>query len=285
MMTVALVQAVLLVSAFFAGVLFVVYRQNRSRAIRDYLGWHAGMTIFGALVGLGPWLSESRVLPPFAKTVVLGLLSLFLGWVTIRLSYVLTRRPFPRRLVWVNAAPVLAVAAVVVMAPSELGCIRVINAWLVLTSAATLGFLLLRIKLLDARIRRLMRAMLIVFAVCLPLFVVEITGIWPVSGSAFFFFLIWNMVGLVFVVKTGITSAPLTSVRSVPPNVAARYRLTAREVEITNLVIAGKSSQDIADQLFRSYKTVKNHLSNVYAKLGVSNRLELLALISEHSLD
>jgi DNA-binding CsgD family transcriptional regulator len=49
-------------------------------------------------------------------------------------------------------------------------------------------------------------------------------------------------------------------------------RLTAREAEILELVAAGLTNAVIAERLWVSPATVKKHLENVYAKLGVANR-------------
>jgi DNA-binding NarL/FixJ family response regulator len=51
--------------------------------------------------------------------------------------------------------------------------------------------------------------------------------------------------------------------------------LTARERELLAVLAQGVSStEDLADQLFISQKTVKNHLANIYEKLGVSDRTQ-----------
>ncbi|MFL6088669.1 MAG: HD domain-containing phosphohydrolase [Aeromicrobium sp.] len=49
--------------------------------------------------------------------------------------------------------------------------------------------------------------------------------------------------------------------------------LTPREVEILLLVARGASNRDIAEQLFLSEKTVRNHVERTYTKLGVNNRV------------
>ncbi|MDA8435146.1 MAG: LuxR C-terminal-related transcriptional regulator [Actinomycetales bacterium] len=64
--------------------------------------------------------------------------------------------------------------------------------------------------------------------------------------------------------------------------------LTARELEIARLVIAGNSNPEIAGMLFLSRKTVERHVSNVLAKCGARNRTELahrLRSSTEPSLD
>lgn len=49
-------------------------------------------------------------------------------------------------------------------------------------------------------------------------------------------------------------------------------RLTRREVEILRLAAEGRSNSEIAGSLWVTEQTVKFHLSNIYRKLGVSNR-------------
>ena len=55
------------------------------------------------------------------------------------------------------------------------------------------------------------------------------------------------------------------------------YGLTARELEVLRLVAIGRSNRDIAAELFISAKTASVHVSNILAKLGVSNRGEAAA--------
>lgn len=53
-----------------------------------------------------------------------------------------------------------------------------------------------------------------------------------------------------------------------------QVKLTKREVEVLQLVIEGKSSKEVADELYVSKRTVDFHLANIYSKLSVSNRLQ-----------
>lgn len=58
----------------------------------------------------------------------------------------------------------------------------------------------------------------------------------------------------------------------------ARLDVTPREGEIIQLVLMGKTNAEIAAALFISLKTVKHHLYNIYLKLNVRNRVQLVNL-------
>lgn len=58
-----------------------------------------------------------------------------------------------------------------------------------------------------------------------------------------------------------------------------KYGITDREHEIIQRVIQGESNAKIASQLFISLSTVKTHLHNIYKKIGVDSRYDLLARI------
>ena len=60
-----------------------------------------------------------------------------------------------------------------------------------------------------------------------------------------------------------------------------RSPLSMREREIVALVAQGYKNKEMAEKMFISMQTVKNHLHNIFDKLGVSNRLEL-ALYAVH---
>lgn len=61
---------------------------------------------------------------------------------------------------------------------------------------------------------------------------------------------------------------------------AARYNLTRREREVTELICQGKSNKDIAEILFLSESTVKTHIYNIFRKLEVKNRIEAIRIVS-----
>jgi len=62
-------------------------------------------------------------------------------------------------------------------------------------------------------------------------------------------------------------------------------QLTAREMEILREISSGASNQEIADQLFISVNTVKNHVHDILKKLNVRNRREATLVAVRHGLD
>jgi len=66
-----------------------------------------------------------------------------------------------------------------------------------------------------------------------------------------------------------------TDVGSEPQN-GGTIRLTKREIEVLSLVLDGKSSREVADALYCSKRTVDFHLSRIYEKLQVANRVQAM---------
>ncbi len=102
----------------------------------------------------------------------------------------------------------------------------------------------------------------------------------------------WFLVLMFVIVASGAATVVMTwkkvraAYRLATPNLddfIARNELTAREAEILRLILQGASNKDIAKKLFISASTVRNHIYNIYQKLGVKNRLELINLISKEA--
>jgi DNA-binding NarL/FixJ family response regulator len=73
------------------------------------------------------------------------------------------------------------------------------------------------------------------------------------------------------------------SAQTAPPP-RRTYGLTARELEVVNLITEGCTNKDIAKTFGISEETVKRHLTNIFNKLGVGNRLELALFALNHNL-
>ena len=56
----------------------------------------------------------------------------------------------------------------------------------------------------------------------------------------------------------------------------AKFRLSPREIEVCKLILKGLQTKEIADRLFISYDTSRNHHRNIYTKCKVQNKVELV---------
>jgi DNA-binding NarL/FixJ family response regulator len=78
-------------------------------------------------------------------------------------------------------------------------------------------------------------------------------------------------------VKDMVNKTDVSDLRMVP-------RLTRREKEIVQLLIQGKSTQEISELLFLSFLTVQTHRRNLLNKYQVKNLVELINIVNSHNL-
>lgn len=62
------------------------------------------------------------------------------------------------------------------------------------------------------------------------------------------------------------------------------YKLTDREKEILRLFVDGLAKQEIAEKLFLSYHTINTHIKNIYNKLQVNTRGQLMAKVFKEKI-
>jgi DNA-binding CsgD family transcriptional regulator len=60
-----------------------------------------------------------------------------------------------------------------------------------------------------------------------------------------------------------------------------KYQITKREMEVIDLICLGKTNKEIADQLFISVDTVKDHNYKIFQKTGVKNRTQLVKFVND----
>lgn len=60
--------------------------------------------------------------------------------------------------------------------------------------------------------------------------------------------------------------------------------LSSRELEVLNELVKGNTNKQISEKLFISESTTKTHISNLFSKLGVSNRSQAIILSNELNL-
>ena len=76
-------------------------------------------------------------------------------------------------------------------------------------------------------------------------------------------------------VVTGRVTARVPQAGPAADRKARPYGLTNREMEIVSTIVAGCTNREIAQRFSLSEDTVKHHLTSIFSKLGVANRLEL----------
>ncbi len=67
-------------------------------------------------------------------------------------------------------------------------------------------------------------------------------------------------------------------------SLARRPELTGRELEVLSLVALGNTSREIADRLYISENTVRNHVRNILDKLGMKSRFEAVGWAQREGL-
>lgn len=76
------------------------------------------------------------------------------------------------------------------------------------------------------------------------------------------------------VLESQVAAKMMNRLRQPKPSQALHHDLTDREMEVLRLIAQGKSNQEAADELFIGVKTIKFHVTNILAKLGVDDRTQ-----------
>ena len=74
-------------------------------------------------------------------------------------------------------------------------------------------------------------------------------------------------------------------IRDCIEEVREQYQLTPREKEVVELIYRGRTNREIAEMLFLSESTVKTHVYNIFRKMGVKNRVGILCIINEETME
>ena len=62
------------------------------------------------------------------------------------------------------------------------------------------------------------------------------------------------------------------------------YKITYREASVIQSVIAGRTNHEIAEELGITERTVKSHMTHIFNKLGIDNRIQLLIKLKDFNL-
>ncbi|MGC8765199.1 MAG: helix-turn-helix domain-containing protein [Brevinematia bacterium] len=96
------------------------------------------------------------------------------------------------------------------------------------------------------------------------------------------YYFIWNVISSYYILRFMTEgNAVLFLKEVVSEKFLRKYKIGKRETEILGLIIQGLDNKEISEKLFISESTVRNHISNIYQKTGVSNRVGLIKFIGE----
>ncbi len=155
--------------------------------------------------------------------------------------------------------------------------------------AALAGLILGSRKIHDAAERNAVRAFGIAYFVVYSVFVITmplpISLQFPPNALAL---LAINIIPFLWFGKTftrAYTAAPASAEdREAFERFCRTHGLTAREADILDLILRGKSNADMEKDLFISIHTVKNHITSIHSKLGVRSRWQLISLFHQGRL-
>lgn len=287
--------------------LFRLYRQPFLQAYTLHLAFWNGH----ALVMIMQYILGSVFLPPSAQTplamasgpLVILLLALslhFLVLFVVQLAGKNLPRIFPLFYLlawgillvtfsfWVGRKPLLGTATL----PGIYSLlIFVLKVGTVLFS---MMFLLIQARITDDRLnQRYFRSIAWTYLAGFSLFQLSVSRLIPVYRLPIhdymiaFFQLVYHFPVLVllshFLSHKAVARPPVSVLPDLEKYLSA-LGISQREAEITSLILRGFSNKEIGDKLFISLETVKKHISNIYRKLGIKNRLQLSYFI-QNQLD
>jgi DNA-binding CsgD family transcriptional regulator len=152
------------------------------------------------------------------------------------------------------------------------------------------GYLLIRSRAAEARLRGALRLFGMIYLSAILLLVVILSAgsvvvpgrkdILVLTNSVYLILI--NLLPLIWVARyqhlTDVSIAHRDGKVNLPQQFLADFGITRRERDVMELACMGKTNQEIADRLFISLQTVKDHMYNIYRKTEVRNRVELANL-------
>jgi DNA-binding CsgD family transcriptional regulator len=297
----ALCVAALALGFIVIAVALLLHLQHRHRAMLHY----AAFAGFGVAIGAINFLGLLRVPLPAALNGILCACSIpVVAGLCVSLSWfvcsLLDLTP-PRPIRWLIGLPVPAalVALGFQLAHLDLGLdaligitnrmVRLGYLWFFLEWIACcvlIGVCFRRITHRD--VRRYLVAVVLAMAAWIPFWIREVVTGAPILAP-YDFALLWATLSLYFAARQffrpsqeppaePVVPGPLADAAMLDRFAEAR-QLTPRERDLCGLLVGDLSYAAIAERLFISEKTVRNHVSNIYGKVSVSSRLELIRSI------
>jgi len=147
-----------------------------------------------------------------------------------------------------------------------------------------LVYLLVMVRLEKDRAKRKIVRAFAGFYLSRYIFLFLIFALSPRIIRSFIFLLYLNLIPYLWIrfyfLKYAQAMSRLLGDRAVLEEIFKEYQISKREQDILRLILDGKSNKQIEDILFISYHTVKNHVYNIFQKLGIKTRHELIHLVT-----
>jgi DNA-binding CsgD family transcriptional regulator len=239
------------------------------------------------LVNVGGGLEAQRA---FASLIFLGMAALeaIFPWM-MRPEAEDGKSVAPPRAAFIAAAVTALQAGSIWLFPDSLSFVPLALAFL--PFSAVVAWVILRAKRAKAfpAIKKGDAALLLLYAPILALAAWEILFLFrddPKSGYVLLSLpLAYALSALQFLKHTAAreVAPPGDSAIELSAAMAEAARLTARETQMAKLILEGKENKEIARALRLSENTVRNHIHNLYQKLGIQRRMDLVRLIREEN--
>lgn len=295
MNVVFLVTSVSMFSGFFSlGAVSFLYLRYQTVILRLMLTFLASLV----LINLGSWLGHlewligpglTGALHVWESIFSLGGLALNVATVPFLISALLSLPLEGQRKIILVLWDAVLVAACLVFpfVPDPDPVFAVMNIQLVLTISGALMVLALNLQNIGRHsLRRALSAFLWISTAFLIFLVLDILitrlDIQLLSfldGLSLPAYLLALNTGSFFFAGKFLNSAPLVELGRLTDACKIEFGLTAREAELIEHLLDGSTNQDLADALCISRKTVENHLYNVFQKMQVRNRVQLIATL------
>lgn len=299
------IRAASIISVFIAiAVALLLYFKHRHKAMLLYAAFMGCSLYIGTATFLGSigWQQHRALRIVIGATVAPIVAGLCISLPCFVFSLLELTPPRPLRwLVWLPVPALLVALGILIATQMNQGaaaCARVINQtallgfiWFFVEWIACCILVIARFRLITQKeVRQGLLGMAIVMVAWIPFWSYEVLNHRP-TMSPYYFALIWSALSLFLATRYFFQpqSASVALPASPGPladgpmvdRFAETRKLTPRERELCTLLVEGLNHAAIAQRLFISEKTVRNHVSNIYAKVNVSSLMELIRAIRE----
>ncbi len=280
----------LLSGVFSIGAVTLLYLQRRTVILRLVLLFLVSLVliIFAALAAESSQDQGERVSIAAAFAGITGMiLNIFIvPHLTAAVCSRSIEQPI-RALLWAWNGILLSAGLIYPFLGDPAPVFTIMNIQLVVTITASIIFMAVNLNGIPrAGLRKSAAVFLVISAVFLVLLVFDmLITRFAINQFSFFdglslplYILALNAGSFIFAERV-LDTEPLLQRGRITEACRSEYALTERETEIIEALHSGKTNRELSEVLFISVKTVENHLYNIYRKMGVKNRVQLLGTL------